>query len=92
MSTNIQKVGVCGAGGTMGAGIAIVASRAGFETACFDTSMEVLDRARGQNEGFFGKFKSVEGQFEVLEVSIDCSRGVNMTGLMLGVMLGVMDR
>jgi hypothetical protein len=26
----------------------------------------------------------VEGQFEVLEVSIDCSRGVNMTGLMLG--------
>lgn len=55
MSTNIQKVGVCGAGGTMGAGIAIVASRAGFETACFDTSMEVLDRARGQTEGFFGK-------------------------------------
>ena len=55
MSTNIQKVGVCGAGGTMGAGIAIVASRAGFETACFDTSMEILDRARGQTEGFFGK-------------------------------------
>ena len=55
MSTNIQKVGVCGAGGTMGAGIAIVASRAGFETACFDTSMEVLDRARGQTEGFLGK-------------------------------------
>ena len=55
MSTNIQKVGVCGAGGTMGAGIAIVASRAGFETACFDTSMEVLDRARSQTEGFFGK-------------------------------------
>ena len=55
MSTNIRKVGVCGAGGTMGAGIAIVASRAGFETACFDTSMEVLDRARSQTEGFFGK-------------------------------------
>lgn len=55
MSTNIQRVGVCGAGGTMGAGIAIVASRAGFETACFDTSMEVLDRARSQTEGFFGK-------------------------------------
>ena len=55
MSTNIQKVGVCGAGGTMGAGIAIVASRAGFETACFDTSMEVLDRARSQTEVFFGK-------------------------------------
>ena len=55
MSTHIQKVGVCGAGGTMGAGIAIVASRAGFETACFDTSMEILDRARGQTEGFFGK-------------------------------------
>ena len=30
MSTQIKTVGVCGAGGTMGAGIAIVASRAGF--------------------------------------------------------------
>ena len=41
-------------------------------------------RGEEEDEGFFGKFKSVEGQFEVLEVSIDCSRGVNMTGLMLG--------
>ena len=55
MNTKIQKVGVCGAGGTMGAGIAIVAARAGFETACFDTSMEGLNVARGQTEGFFGK-------------------------------------
>ena len=37
-----------------------------------------------EDEGFFGKFKGVEGQFDVLEVSVDCSRGVNMTGLMLG--------
>ena len=55
MNTKIQKVGVCGAGGTMGAGIAIVAARAGFETACFDTSMEGLNLARGQTEGFFSK-------------------------------------
>ena len=55
MNNKIQKVGVCGAGGTMGSGIAIVAARAGFETACFDTSMEGLSLARGQTEGFFGK-------------------------------------
>ena len=55
MNKKIQKVGVCGAGGTMGSGIAIVAARAGFETACFDTSMESLNLARGQTEGFFGK-------------------------------------
>ena len=55
MNTKIQKVGVCGAAGTMGAGIAIVAARAGFETACFDTSMEGLNLARGQTEGFFSK-------------------------------------
>ena len=55
MSTNIKTVGVCGAGGTMGAGIAIVAARAGFRTICFDTSNDGLDRARGQTEGFFEK-------------------------------------
>jgi len=51
----IQKVGVCGAGGTMGAGIAIVAARAGFETVCFDASAQALERAHTQSEGFFGK-------------------------------------
>lgn len=55
MSNPIKTVGVCGAGGTMGAGIAIVAARAGFRTISFDMSMEALDRAAGQTEGFFGK-------------------------------------
>ena len=53
--TNIRKVGVCGAAGTMGAGIAIVAARAGFETVCYDLSDEALTRAAGQTAGFFGK-------------------------------------
>lgn len=55
MTTGIKTVGVCGAGGTMGAGIAIVAARAGFETVCYDTSADGLARARAQTEGFFGK-------------------------------------
>ena len=55
MSNPIKTVGVCGAGGTMGAGIAIVAARAGFRTISFDMSMDALDRAAGQTEGFFGK-------------------------------------
>jgi 3-hydroxyacyl-CoA dehydrogenase len=37
----IKKVGVCGAGGTMGAGIALVAARGGFETVCFDRRVNV---------------------------------------------------
>ena len=52
---NIKRVGVCGAGGTMGAGIAIVAARAGFETLCFDQSREGLESARAETEGFFAK-------------------------------------
>jgi 3-hydroxybutyryl-CoA dehydrogenase len=55
MSTSIKTVGVCGAGGTMGAGIAIVAARAGFETICFDQSADGLARAAKQTAGFFGK-------------------------------------
>jgi 3-hydroxybutyryl-CoA dehydrogenase len=51
--TQIKKVAICGAGGTMGAGIAIVAARAGFETICFDKSTEGLARARAGTEGFF---------------------------------------
>ena len=50
------------------------------ETPFVDEEAEEAD----EDEGFFGKFKGVEGQFDVLEVSVDCSRGVNMTGLMLG--------
>jgi 3-hydroxybutyryl-CoA dehydrogenase len=39
----------------MGAGIAIVAARAGFKTVVYDTRQEALDRARQQTAGFFAK-------------------------------------
>lgn len=52
--TTIQTVGVAGAG-TMGAGIAIVAARAGFKTIVFDARQDALDRARGQTEAFLKK-------------------------------------
>lgn len=55
MSGAIKTVGVCGAAGTMGAGIAIVAARAGFQTVCFDTGDDALAKARKQTEGFFAK-------------------------------------
>jgi 3-hydroxybutyryl-CoA dehydrogenase len=55
MTQAINKVGVCGAGGTMGAGIAIVAARAGFQTVSYDIAQSALDTARKQTEGFFGK-------------------------------------
>lgn len=55
MAKEIKTVGVCGAGGTMGAGIAIVAARAGFKTICFDTSDDALARAEKQTRGFFDK-------------------------------------
>jgi 3-hydroxybutyryl-CoA dehydrogenase len=55
MSQTIKTVGVCGAGGTMGAGIAIVAARAGFRTICYDQSAPGLERAAQQSAGFFGK-------------------------------------
>ena len=42
MTKAIRTVGVCGAGGTMGAGIALVAARAGFTTVCFDRSEDLL--------------------------------------------------
>ena len=52
--TNIQTVGVAGAG-TMGAGIAIVAARAGFRTMVFDTRQEALDKAKEQTSAFLKK-------------------------------------
>jgi 3-hydroxybutyryl-CoA dehydrogenase len=52
--SKIKTVGVAGSG-TMGAGIAIVAARAGFRTIVFDVSQPALDRARKQTEGFFAK-------------------------------------
>ncbi len=54
MSAAIKTVGVAGSG-TMGAGIAIVAARAGFKTIVYDTRPEALDRARRQTAGFFAK-------------------------------------
>lgn len=53
--TRIKKVAVCGAGGTMGAGIALVAARSGFETIRFDRSSEALSRSRAAAEKFLGK-------------------------------------
>jgi 3-hydroxybutyryl-CoA dehydrogenase len=55
--TDIKTVGIAGCG-TMGAGIAIVAARAGFRTRVFDTRQAALDGARKQTEGFL--LKSVE--------------------------------
>jgi 3-hydroxybutyryl-CoA dehydrogenase len=52
--TEIRTVGVAGSG-TMGAGIAIVAARAGFRTIVYDTNEAALARARKQTEGFFAK-------------------------------------
>ena len=53
MST-IQTVGIAGCG-TMGAGIAIVAARAGFRTLVYDTRGAALDDARRQTEAFLRK-------------------------------------
>src|ERR687885_341315 len=52
--SDIRVVGVAGSG-TMGAGIAIVAARAGFRTIVYDTREDALARARKQTEGFFAK-------------------------------------
>jgi 3-hydroxybutyryl-CoA dehydrogenase len=65
MTHNINTVAVAGAG-TMGAGIAIVAARGGFDTLIYDTRQEALDRAHEQTERFLsksverGKLKSEE--------------------------------
>lgn len=53
--TTIKKVAICGAGGTMGAGIALVCARGGFETVCFDLSEDGLARSRAEAEKFFTK-------------------------------------
>jgi len=52
--SEIKTVGVAGSG-TMGAGIAVVAARAGFKTIVFDTRQDALDRSRKQTEAFFAK-------------------------------------
>lgn len=53
--SRIKTVAVCGAGGTMGAGIAIVAARAGFRTLCYDRERAGLQRAAKQSAAFFEK-------------------------------------
>lgn len=53
--TTIRTVGICGAGGTMGAGIALVAARTGFRTVSYDLSDALLDRASRQSADFLGK-------------------------------------
>ncbi len=50
----IKTVGIAGSG-TMGAGIAIVAARAGFRTRVFDTRQPALDRAQQQTRAFLEK-------------------------------------
>ena len=78
--TTIRKVGVCGAGGTMGAGIAIVAARAGFETICFDQSAQGLARSRASTEKFFDK--SVErGRMDASERDAVLGRMIAATEL-----------
>jgi 3-hydroxybutyryl-CoA dehydrogenase len=52
--TDIKTVGVAGCG-TMGAGIAIVAARAGFRTVAYDAREDALARARKQTESFFAR-------------------------------------
>jgi len=70
--TEIQRVGVCGAG-TMGAGIAIVAARAGFETVLFDLEQASAERAIDQTRQFFAK--SVQrGKLEQLAMDASLSR------------------
>jgi 3-hydroxybutyryl-CoA dehydrogenase len=65
--SEIRTVGVAGSG-TMGAGIAIVAARAGFRTIVYDTREDALARARRQTEGFFAK--SVERK-KLTEAQVD---------------------
>lgn len=55
MTEKIKTVAVCGAGGTMGAGIAIVAARAGYNTIAFDMYAEPLQQSQAQTEAFFDK-------------------------------------
>lgn len=55
MTKTIKTVGVCGAAGTMGAGIALVAARAGYRTISFDMKGDALERAGKQSAAFLDK-------------------------------------
>ena len=55
MSETIRTVAVCGAAGTMGAGIALVAARAGFDTIAYDLSSDGLGRAKADTAKFLDR-------------------------------------
>ena len=75
--SEIKTVGVAGCG-TMGAGIAIVAARAGFKTVVYDTRSDALATARTQSEAFFRK--SVErGKLRSEELPAIMSRWTGTT-------------
>ena len=82
MTKSIKTVGVAGSG-TMGAGIAIVAARAGFRTVVYDTREEALAHARKQTESFFAK--SVErnklSHEQVAKILSDLSGTADIGGL-----------
>jgi 3-hydroxybutyryl-CoA dehydrogenase len=64
MTKSIKTVGVCGAAGTMGAGIALVAARAGFRTISYDMKGDALERAAKQSAAFLDK-SVARGKLEV---------------------------
>jgi 3-hydroxybutyryl-CoA dehydrogenase len=66
MTKAIKTVGVCGAAGTMGAGIALVAARAGFRTISYDMKSNALERAAKQSAAFLDK-SVARGKLEASE-------------------------
>ncbi|MCC5886717.1 MAG: 3-hydroxyacyl-CoA dehydrogenase family protein [Gammaproteobacteria bacterium] len=76
----MRKIGVAGAG-TMGAGIAIVGVRAGFETVLFDLQGAALERARSQIEAFLQasvrKKKLTEQQADAALGRLQCSPSIS---------------
>jgi 3-hydroxybutyryl-CoA dehydrogenase len=80
MTKPIETVAVCGAGGTMGAGIAIVSARAGFRTLCFDVAEAAVTRSLQQTDAFFAK--TVErGRMEAADKDAAVGRLVASTSL-----------
>ena len=69
-AADIKTVGIVGCG-TMGAGIAIVAARAGFRTVLYDVSPATLERAERQIAGFLAK--SVE-RGKLTQATVDAAR------------------
>jgi len=77
--TEIKTIGVAGSG-TMGAGIAIVAARAGFRTIVYDTRQDALDRARKQTEAFLTK-SAERGKLQASDVPLIMDRWQGTTNL-----------